>query len=130
MYSCKNFSRRYFVVVATLSILIQHAKKKDLHIYKDYLVNISASIQMSSCFIATTIQSAGIYHFFLLCLMLSSLQLFVFVSTFFEFVASVRCVERCSFKKEKLPLLLNKPRKELYLQRLFFLPRERRYIFF
>lgn len=62
MYSCRNFSRTdtYFVVVATLSVLIQHAKKKDLHVYEDYLVNKSVSLHISSCFIATTILLAGI----------------------------------------------------------------------
>lgn len=71
MYSCKNFFHRYFVVVATLSVLILHAKKKDLHLYKDYLVNISVSLHISSCFTATMIPLADIYLLFFPLLFLS-----------------------------------------------------------
>lgn len=127
MYSCKDFSCRYFVV--TLSVLIQHAKKTDPHTYEDYLMNISVSLQISCCFIVTTILLAGIYlSFFAVfpqCLPLSSLQLSVSLPPqSLNWLPESVVQKRYSLKKGKLYLTYKKnkkeTRKELYLQRPFF----------
>lgn len=109
-----RMSHRYFVVVPTLSVLIQHAKKKDLlHIYTDYLVNISVSLQISGCFIVTTILCVSFllgvsffHHFSSLSLPPHSLNL----------LPQSVVLKGAALKRETTSLL-NKPRKELYLQR-------------
>lgn len=94
--------------------MIQHAKKTDLHVYMDYLVNTSVSLQISRCFVVTTFSFAGIdVSFFpplavLLCVSFFHHFSSVSAYTLFEFVASVSCVERCSFKKENYRVFLNK----------------------